>query len=404
MSATTELPVAGRDPVATVVGEAVERCADALTGCAIVEGDDVTWPAWDMDSEGRAHRVVAGRSDLYSGDAGVAHALARLAVALGRDDLGVLAGRAAASLARRSSSGSVGWLSGEAGVAQVRGGWECGVPAGAPATDLTAGLAGVLLVAARTGAPTSEARPLVARIRERATTTAWGSAWTDPTETGDAARPLCGLAHGASGIVLALVEAAAAWPDVADEALTVADAGLRWESTWWDPVLGGWPDLRDGIAWPALWCHGSAGAGAVRLRLLELAAAGLEAPWPVETVRCEAEVAVQRCGAFVAEAVDAVVRDGALPSAGLSLCHGLGGPMSVLADAGRVLGEPHHVDTARRAAATLVSALPHDPTEWPSGFKEADGDLALLTGVAGTALVLAQVLDPWALPSAALLP
>lgn len=401
MSATSAA-LAAPDRVDAVLDDAVDRCAEALAGCAIVSGDDVTWPAWDLDAEGHAHRVVAGQSDLYSGDAGVAHALARLGTALRRDDLVELAERSRATLGRRPGTGSTGWLSGEAGVSQVRGAWTSGVPDTAVATDLTAGVAGILLVAARTGATAAQAAPLVARLRERAVVTAWGSAWPDPTESGDAARPLCGLAHGASGMVLALAEAAAAWPELADEALSLADAGLRWESTWSDPIHGGWPDLRDGVTWPALWCHGSAGAGAVRLRLLDLAADGLGSPWPVETVRCEAEVAVQTCGAFVAAAVEDAYEH-RLPAAGLTLCHGLGGPLSVLAEAARVLGEPHHRDVARQAAATLVSALPEDPTTWPSGFKEADGDLGLLTGVAGTALVLAHLREPEALPSPALL-
>lgn len=385
-----------------VLSGAVDRCVDALTGCVIADGEDVTWPSWDLDAQGRARGVVAGRSDLYCGDAGIAHALVRLGKVLDRPDLTTLAETATATLGRRASSGSVGWLSGDAGVAQVRGTWQRGIPDSAQATDLTAGLAGILLSAARTHAPSTVAKSLVSQLRDRAVITAWGSAWPDPTESGDAARPLCGLAHGASGIAWALVEAAVVWPEVADEALTLADAGLRWEATWFDPIHGGWPDLREGVAWPALWCHGAAGAGAVRLRLVELAAAGLSTPWPAETVLAEAEVAVQACGSAVVSAAEEVL-ERPVPVGALTLCHGLGGPLAVLAQAARVLGEPRHVGVAREAAVAFVSALPEDAAAWPSGFKEADGDLGLMTGVAGTALVLASLRDPLDVPSPLLL-
>lgn len=390
------------DSVDDVLDDAVDRCVDALTGCAVDLGDEVTWPTWDLDDQGRAAAVVGGRSDLYSGDAGIAHALARLGRLPGREHLTTLAERAVATLARRAPTASAGWLSGEAGVAGVLGGWRDGIPETTAATDLTGGLAGILLTVARTGAPLEVARPLVARLRDRAVVTAWGSAWPDPTEAGDAARPLCGLAHGASGIVWPLAEAALAWPQLADEALSLADAGMRWESTWFDPIHGGWPDLRDDVVWPALWCHGAAGGGAVRLRLLELADAGLATPWPVETCRAEAEAAVQACGAAVVAAAEAVF-ERSVPVGGLTLCHGLGGPLAVLAEASRVLDEPCHRAVARDAAVALVSALPDDAGSWPSGFKEADGDLALLTGVAGTALVLANLRDPGAVASPLLL-
>ncbi len=386
---------------------ALERSVDALVDCAIpavVEGRrDVTWGTWVLSAEGEAVAVTGGRSDLYAGDSGIAYALTRLGTGLERPDLEALAERAIASVAARSDLRSEGWLSGTAGPAAFSSAsWSPSAAPSVAATDLTSGVAGHLLTLARRRASAEDARPFVGELRRRATRAAWGVAWTDPTETGDAARPLCGLAHGASGIVLALAEAANAWPQLAADALALADEGLRWEAAWADPLRGGWPDLRDGVTWPALWCHGAAGGGAVRLRLVELIDAGLASPWPRETVVAEAEAAVQACGAAVSSALDGLAA-GSAPRAGLTICHGLGGPLLLLAEASRVLGATEHLDFAREAAAAFVIAFADDPTSWPSGFRGADGDLGLLSGVAGTALVLGALTRPELFPRAALL-
>ena len=407
---TVAMPVDIAPAVEQVLELALSRSIDALVDCAIEapgpDGAELTWGSWLLSAEGEAVSMTGGRSDLYAGDAGVAHTLRRLADGLGRADLGLLADRADATLRRRSDLRTVGWLSGTAGLASVAGSpdWSAGDAASLDATDLTGGVAGVLLTLARRGATTAEARPFVRELGRRATRAAWGAAWTDPTETGDAARPLCGLAHGASGIVWALAEAARTWPELADEALALADDGLRWESAWFDPIRGGWPDLRDGVTWPALWCHGAAGGGAVRLRLLELLDAGMPSPWPRDTLLAEAEVAVQACGSAVAQALDGLAA-GVVPHAGLTICHGLGGPLLLLVEASRVLGAgaESHLEFAREATVRVLDAFDDDPTLWPSGFRGADGDLGLLSGVAGTALVLGASTRPEAFPGTALL-
>jgi lantibiotic modifying enzyme len=396
------------DPSADALGTALERSVDALVECAIpavVDGRHaVTWGTWVLSAEGEAVSVTGGRSDLYSGDSGIAYALRRLGAGLDRPELASLADVSVASVVRRSDLTSDGWLSGTAGPAAFTDlGWTPSAASSVAATDLTSGVAGILLALVRRGATAAEASAFVAELRRRATPTAWGSAWTDPTETGDAARPLCGLAHGASGIVWSLVEAANAWPQLAEDALALADEGLRWEATWADPTRGGWPDLRaEAVTWPALWCHGAAGGGAVRLRLLELLDGGLASPWPRETLLAEAEAAIQACGAAVSAALDGLAA-GVVPHAGLTICHGLGGPLLLLAEASRVLGVPAHADFAREATVAVLSAFADDPASWPSGFRGADGDLGLLSGLAGTALLLAALTRPERFPRMALL-
>ncbi|GAA4118016.1 hypothetical protein GCM10022415_16470 [Knoellia locipacati] len=388
--------------------DAAHRCVDLLVRTAIIDdAGDPTWPTWEMGPEG-AVGVVAGRRSLYDGDAGVVWALTHLGTALNRHDATELAASGAESLRRTRPAGPdvpAGLLVGEAGVSllrQARNGVGIGWSDG---SDLTDGLAGILLSLARTRRHEAHAAAIVAELRHRSHAEPWGRSWPDHRLAGEAARPLCGLAHGASGIAWALAEAAAVWPRLAPSALELAGEALAWEASWAEPVRGGWPDLREGdVTWPDLWCHGAAGAGAVRLRLLELADAGLDVPWPTDTTRAEAEMAVQRCGRAMSDAAEQAVTGGPdTVAAGWTLCHGAGGPAGVVALAADILGVPEHRERALAAAAAFVSAAPVDPGVWPCGLRGADGDVSLVTGAAGTAVLLADLARPGTVPSLALL-
>lgn len=413
-TATTDRQLGGdmsADPAAAdreSVLDAAHRCVDLLVRTAVIDRGGPTWPAWELGPDGRAAGVVAGRRSLYDGDAGVVWALTHLGTALNRPDAIELGASGARALLhdRPSDPGAPsGLLVGEAGVDllaragdRVEAGWSDG-------SDLTDGLAGILLALARAHRHPEHAAGIVAELRHRSRVEGWGRSWPDPRLAGDTGRPLCGLAHGASGIAWALAEAAAVWPRLAQDALELAGEALAWEASWSDPARGGWPDLREGdIAWPDLWCHGSAGAGAVRLRLLELAADGLELPWSIDTTRAEAEMAVQRCGGAMHEAARRAQALGAdAVMGGWTLCHGVGGPAGVVALAADVFAVAEHRERAVAAAAAHVRCAPVDPEEWPSGLQGADGDVSLATGVAGTAMVLTDLALPGAVPSVVLL-
>lgn len=88
--------------------------------------------------------------------------------------------------------------------------------------------------------------------------------------------PLAGMAHGAAGISMALLRlsAAASDPSFAQAALE----GMKYERSLFDPVRGGWPDLRQGAVGPTAqrpvlcrWCHGAPGIGLARLGAFHLA-------------------------------------------------------------------------------------------------------------------------------------
>src|SRR5690606_31027292 len=104
----------------------------------------------------------------------------------------------------------------------------------------------------------------------RAHRRSWGASWADPDH--DRNEPdLCGLAHGVSGVLLALGVAGTcgADPDRYGDSIR---AGRQYERSWFDPTRNAWPDLRD---WdrsgppptPARWCHGAAGIGLARTAL-----------------------------------------------------------------------------------------------------------------------------------------
>lgn len=385
---------------------AVAACVDLLQATVIEDGDQVTWPTWHPAADGTPERCTGGRSSFYDGDAGIAWALRRLGAALHRADVVELAARAGRAVTRRAPLPDPGLLSGTAGVELVRPSGSRRSSAGAagdageqlagrlPSSDLTSGLAGVLL--ALTRAPHADpavAARLVDALWRRSERQLWGRGWPDPTQHGSGARPLCGMAHGAGGIAWALAETAWRWPQLAESALPLAHDALRFEASWSDPMHGGWPDLRGPEpVWAARWCHGAAGAAVIRLRLLELAAQGLRAPWSEESIRVEAEVAIQACGAEVWCEREAWVAYGAdALGQGWTLCHGVGGPVGTLDLAARVLQEPAHRVLALDTAAAFLDLAGDDPGQWPCGLAAADGDLALFNGVAGTAVLLADL-------------
>ncbi|MFM9919581.1 lanthionine synthetase LanC family protein [Lacisediminihabitans sp. H27-G8] len=398
--------------MSAILEAALDGCIDALLSTVIDDGTRVGWLSWELDTQGSPAHLVGGRTNLYDGDAGVAWALAQLARATDRSDLADLAHRAAASALRAVDGQPFGGLldsatgvvlaAESAGGAGGAGNALAKASTDVPATDLTSGLAGLLLAQSRSlGSRTSDAVTLLAA---RATRHPVGVCWADPLAIDDrAARPLLGLAHGNSGIALALAEAAFSDERTADVALPLLRDTLRWEAAWFDPIAGGWPDLRsDEAGFPTMWCHGGAGIGATRLRLLQLEDAGLDLGSVATSVRAEAEAAVQACGTELARAAASVPRFGdAALLGGLTLCHGLGASLDVLVLAAE-RGAPRHLEAARRFAETIVGALPADPLEWPSGVR-AEGSVSLFLGVAGAAVVLARLLHPERVASPSLL-
>ncbi|MFN8125323.1 MAG: type 2 lanthipeptide synthetase LanM family protein [Candidatus Nanopelagicales bacterium] len=192
-----------------------------------------------------------------------------------------------------------------------------------------------------------------------------------PTVSAD--RPLTGLAHGAAGGGLALIEAGTAL-DRADW-IDAGAAAFRYESACFDPDLGTWPDFRkssgDGSPFMVAWCHGAPGIGLARLRALHLLPDHPDADrWSRDL-----EVAMAVTGSAADPGTD-------------HLCCGMLGRAAVLRIAGRRNGRSDWVADADRLTAGVVSRyrdsgqfrLPFDIPDSPGLVSPG-----LMTGLSGVA-------------------
>lgn len=151
--------------------------------------------------------------------------------------------------------------------------------------DLASGVAGAVLALAHLEARGADSRvvdlrrelvrTLVGRLRPHRTGVFWNL-------TPGARLPLCGMAHGNSGIAFVLTELASAAGHGPDHPLVaVVDAALAYEDRFYDEDQQNWPDHRlpldageDGERYGNAWCHGAAGIGLARLGTPEIGLSG----------------------------------------------------------------------------------------------------------------------------------
>lgn len=315
--------------------------------------------------------VRRGQLGWQSGDLGIAIAAERIADLLGRPDLAGrgrgLAARAVAALATADDS----WLPGYA--------------------DLLDGAAGHLLAVLAAALPLSAephraaaAERLVCDLRDRAVVDVCGARW--PMADGD--RAVTGLAHGSSGIGLALLAAHAAGTSAADR--TLADAAWTWEDAGYGAEDGGWYDLRlDEPMIGLAWCHGAPGIGiaaALRSRIGELDRAGTEETY------LRALCSIERARRELPDD----------PGDDATLCHGRSGVVELhLAGAEAAwstdaAAREEHRRAARYEASVIASGIEADGTaRWRHGVREGRSP-AVLDGTAGVVLTLLRCAGPLA--------
>lgn len=276
-----------------------------------------------------------------------------------------------------------------------------------PFADLMGGLAGILagVVAVPLDGEHESVRSdaialLVDRIGALSVAGPVGRRW----DMAGADYGVVGVAHGGSGIALALTGAAerltastsGAMPsDPPSYAASLASEALLWEDSLHDPKAGGWPDLRLPEPVPGLaWCHGAPGVG-VSAALRHPLVAG-----PGGDPRDAAAVHVAFVRARAASAAHRPV--GHQPFDG-SLCHGLAGvvEMHLLAAEAWPVAAREHVAEARAIATSLTRAgRPGHPT-WQCGIRSGGRSPNVLVGIGGVALTLARCHDLSVAPSAA---
>ena len=407
--------------------------ADRLASLAVVGADGE--PAWSGDDvdvvRSTSQRVVLTHErlddSLHTGRAGVALALAVCArLPGGRDSWAELARRVGRStvhhaLAARPQPGGLGWSTGWLGIARAAGlvaHWT-GDDALAAATvalagravsalaedpdlcpdypDLLDGWAGHLAAVLAADLPPDlepvrrrAATALLARLLPYAGIDAPDSPVSWPMAGTEQA--VIGLAHGGSGITVALAAARAAGLTTSVQAPAPIPLNdliartLQWEDCRFRAETGGWPDLRSGADAPGLaWCHGAPGVGiAAAYRAL----AGV--PDGTQRTFARAVAMVQTYG----------VPGGDHQFDG-TLCHGLTGSVELHLAGAEAWPEAarEHLTSARLLARHLTRAG-RDGPGWVCGVR--DGRTPnLLTGVAGVAYTLARCHDPALAPSLA---
>lgn len=393
-------------------------CADAvarrIVRDAIWAGDRCTWMVWSSELFGGAWRVIyrTAPPDLYDGLAGIALFLTHLVQYTGDADQRAVRDGALRQLvrcaddARPEPSAYTGALS--AGWALARIGESLGddalVEAGiafmeralrtpfAPgANDVQSGRAGA--IAALLDLAQRFARSDLADVARRCGDEVVAAAEHD----GDAAswslapglttRNLLGFSHGAGGIAWALLELAHATAD-ARYAVT-AQAALRYERRWYSPEHGSWPDFRANLppgtpTHPLVWCHGGAGIGLSRLRILELLPDDAE-------VRAEIDAAVASVRAMVA----AQLRDGCTDQ---TYCHGMAGGFELLASYAERFDDGELRAFVASTARALTERYPRTRTPWPCGVMDAGETPSMMTGTAGIGYAFLRAHDPAAVP------
>jgi hypothetical protein len=215
------------------------------------------------------------------------------------------------------------------------------------------------------------------RLVELATPVGDGCAWVSPVE----GVALAGMAHGAAGIVQALVRAAVVTRD--RSLLTTAAAGLRFERTLFDAERGQWRDARPEASSHAsmvAWCHGAVGVGLSRLAILDVAR-GTDIDGDLRSA----------VAATLATA----------PGTNHSLCHGDLGNLELPFSVARKLDDERLTTVVQERLATLLDSIDRHGvlTGAPLGA-ETPG---LLNGIAGTGHALLRFAAPDLVPSVLML-
>ncbi|AFZ34787.1 Lanthionine synthetase C family protein [Stanieria cyanosphaera PCC 7437] len=209
-----------------------------------------------------------------------------------------------------------------------------------------------------------------------------GIGWTIPASE---SKPLTGLAHGAAGIALALLEL---WAVTGQKRFkTAAVEAIAYERSLFLPEMGNWPDLRDfsktvlsrnqnrGSCMIA-WCHGAVGIGLARLHSL--------------TYLDDAEIRSE-----INTALETTLKGGF--GSNHSLCHGDLGNLELLLQASLVLDEPQWQTQVERFASVVLNSI--DQYGWLCGVPLGVETPGLMTGLAGIGYQLLRLAEPKLIPS-----
>lgn len=259
--------------------------------------------------------------------------------------------------------------------------------------DLIGGASGALVVFCRLYSQTGDQqhlgliKQLADWLVETAVEQQAGVAWVNAATQEN---PLTGLAHGAAGPILALIEAATALqqPDY----LNTARQGIAYEDAWYSEQRRTWLDLRtdrktDADEYDAFyaWCHGAPGIGIARLagaRVMENS--GLTDEALMESLRKDIRRAAQ---STLAEGF----------GGSHSLCHGDLGNLDAVVSAGDYLGDKDLANQAQQMSLRVLENI-HGNGYRCGGVIRREL-LGLMLGLAGVGYGLLRLDAPDEIPS-----
>jgi lantibiotic modifying enzyme len=315
------------------------------------------------------------RGSFYSGAIGIAYAAVRIGILLGEprlvEDGIALANR---SVRLQDADGLLDVIGGSAGaIAPLL--WLSQLPGGEAIRSRLNALAEALAGAAT----------------KRDETWCWDN--DRASGKGIGPKPLCGFAHGASGMGLALIEIGVrcGCPAWIDGGL----AAFRYEDGLYDEKGGNWPDLREfdtphgkrpapkQPSFMVAWCHGAAGIGLARLRAYRLLPDRRPALLP------GIQRAVQATAAHLQDMPD---------DADATPCHGRGGAAETLIYAAAMLNDRAYADMVVQSWTDALEGRANN-ADWPCGVASGRNNPSLMLGYAGIGHALLRAGDPDAVPS-----
>lgn len=400
---------------------------DMLCRDAYWHGERCSWVGHSPDEAPQEGPLVCGVAslgpDFYSGTAGVALFLAQLHAlvpkptyrdtALGairhaahhaegiQPDVGI--GLHTGALGVGFASGRVGQLLGVGGLAAdgVQLARRAVAQAGdRPFLDFVSGSSSaicVLLIMSRwrDGDSLLECADVLGRdivTRGNAADGRWS--WSNADVSGGTqwARPLNGLAHGAAGVGIALLELFARTRRA--EYRTAGLGAFAYEDQYVNEADGNWEDLRVetrpsvAVEVPGhtmAWCHGAPGIVLTRLRAAQLV--------PEHGPDLQRTIMLGLRGA--AAHAESQLKSSAFD---VTSCHGLAGNIEPFVMAAHILQEPAHLQRARDLWREAFRRR-DDGATWMSGVGTGARNPSLMLGMAGLGYGLLRAFDPARVPS-----
>lgn len=271
--------------------------------------------------------------------------------------------------------------------------------------DIVSGLAGVLVGLLQLGRlhKTPAYNPLCVQLADqlvaRARATSYGLYWSDVdmlnTDIG-----LCGMAHGASGMAYALLEAGELTRH--DGYFVVAQEAMRYERSWFNRMQSNWPDNREPegpentdtssrLSFPVYWCHGAAGIGLARLHAYHLTGN--------PRMAAEATAALQVAARLARPLVSKAMTSRNFPGdVNMSICHGLGSIIELFLYAAQVFKNREFIRRARDIGVFACRLNAEEAGRWRCGLHGGGEAPGLMMGLAGIGTVFLHLAAPGQIP------